>query len=93
MAAWTGHPGKIFSQAITSLEVLTKNGNFSDESSDVPGDSWNPKSKLTVDEIVTKFKNNASPVLSAAKINAIIEAVERLDKVKNITELTKLTLP
>jgi 2-methylcitrate dehydratase PrpD len=91
MAAWTGHPGKIFSQAVTSLEVITSKGTFKDESADVPGDSWNPRSRLTRDQLIAKFKNNAREILSEAKMNSLIEAVEALDKIKNVSELMKLT--
>jgi 2-methylcitrate dehydratase PrpD len=92
-AAWSGHPGKIFSQPPTSIEVISKKGKFTAESSDIPGDSWNPKSKLTDDEIITKFQNNASPVLNDAQISGIIEMVGRLDKIKDIGELTGLLAP
>ncbi len=92
-AVWSGHPGRIFSQPPTSIEVTSKKGNFTAESSDIPGDSWNPKSKLTDDEIITKFKNNASDVLNDAQINRIIEAVGRLDKINDICELTGLLAP
>jgi 2-methylcitrate dehydratase PrpD len=90
MAAWTGHPAKIFSQAITSLEVITSKGTFNDETMDVPGDSWNPKSKLSKEQIIAKFKNNARQVLTEEKMDAVIEGVDTLDKIKNITEFTKL---
>ncbi len=90
MAAWTGHPAKIFSQAVTSLEVITRKGTFKDESADVPGDSWNPKGRLSKEELIAKFKNNSRKVLSESKMDAIIEAVDKLEKIKNISDLTKL---
>lgn len=92
-AAWSGHPGKIFSQPPTSIEVISRKGRFTAESSDIPGDSWNPKTKLTADQIITKFKNNASYVLNDAQINRIIEIVGRLDKIEDIVELTRLLAP
>jgi 2-methylcitrate dehydratase PrpD len=92
MAAWTGHPGKVFSQAITSLEVTAQNGTFCGQTVDVPGDSWNPASKLTKDELIAKFTNNCRPVLNDRKINALIDAVDRLEKIRNISELTSLTV-
>jgi 2-methylcitrate dehydratase PrpD len=92
MAAWTGHPGKVFSQAITSLEVISRKGTFIRESVDVPGDSWNLRSKLTKDELIAKFKNNSRPILNDKKINDLIGAVDRLDKIKDISELTQLTV-
>jgi hypothetical protein len=89
-AAWTGHPGKIFSQPPTSIEVVSQKGSFSADSVDIPGDSWNPKAKMTDEEIVKKFRNNASHILDDAKINGIIDAVESLEKIENINELTRL---
>lgn len=92
-AAWSGHPGKIFSQPPTSIEVLSKKGRFTADSIDIPGDSWNPRAKLADDEIVAKFRNNASYVLSDTQIDSIVELVESLDKIKGIGELTKLMAP
>jgi 2-methylcitrate dehydratase PrpD len=90
---WSGHPGKILSQPPTSIEVISKKGRFTAESTDIPGDSWNPKVRLSDDEIIAKFKNNASYVLSDAQINRIVEVVSSLDKIKNIGELTALLAP
>ncbi len=92
-AAWSGHPGMLFSQPPTSIEVVSRKGIFTAESSDIPGDSWNPRAKLTGDEIVNKFRNNASHVLNDAQINGIIEVTEGLDKIKSIGELTVLLAP
>ena len=83
----------LFSQPPTSIEVMSKMGRFTTESSDIPGDSWNPKAKLTDDEMVNKFKNNASYVLDDAQINRIVEAIDGLDKLKDINELTVLLAP
>ena len=92
-ATWSGHPGKLFSQPPTSIEVVSRKGRFTADSTDIPGDSWNPKARLTDDRIVGKFRNNASYVLNDAQINRIIEAVDGLDKMKNISELTELLVP
>jgi 2-methylcitrate dehydratase PrpD len=92
-AAWSGHPGRLFSQPPTSIEVISKKGRFTADSTDIPGDSWNPRVRLTDDAIMAKFRNNASYVLSDAQINRIIEAVAGLDKIKNISELTGLLAP
>jgi len=89
-AAWTGHPGKIFSQPPTAIEVVSRNGTFTADSNDIPGDSWNSKMKLTDDEIIAKFRTNASYVLADTQINRIIEVVERLEETESISELTNL---
>jgi len=90
VATWSGHPGKLFSQPPVSIEVISRKGNFTADSIDIPGDSWNPRAKVSYDQIVAKFRNNASYVLSDAKINRIIETVENLDEVKSLSDLTGL---
>lgn len=92
-AAWSGHPGKIFSQPPTSIEVLSKKGRFVADSTDIPGDSWNPRAKLADDEIVNKFRINASYVLIDTQIDSFVGLVESLDKLEVIGELTKLMVP
>jgi 2-methylcitrate dehydratase PrpD len=89
-ATWSGHPGKLFSQPPVSIEVVSRKGSFTADSTDIPGDSWNPRAKLSDDQIVAKFRNNAAYVLSDAKINRIIETVENLDRVKSLNDLTGL---
>lgn len=92
-ATWDGHPGRIFTQPPTSVEVKSKKGTFAAESCEFPGDSWNPKTKLDDKEIVAKFINNACDLLAETQINDIIKALDRLDEIKNITELTRLLIP
>ena len=92
-AAWTGHPGKLFSQPPVSMEVISKKGRFTAESTDIPGDSWNPRARLTDDAIIGKFRNNASYVLDAGQIDNIIDVVMRLDQLESPDELTGLLSP
>jgi len=92
-AAWSGHPGKIFSQPPTSIEVISRKGRFTADSVDIPGDSWNPRAKMADEEIVTKFRNNASYVLKDTQIDGIIALVVSLDRIRDIGELTKLMSP
>ena len=47
---------------------------------------------MTQEEIIAKFKNNSRQVLSDNKMNSVIEAVNELDKIRDITELTELTI-
>jgi hypothetical protein len=92
-AAWTGHPGKIFSQPPTSIEVVSRRGAFTADSNDIPGDSWNPRTKWSNEEIDAKFRTNASYVLGDRQIERIIEAVARLEKIENIGALAGLLAP
>ncbi len=92
-ASWSGHPGKLFSKPPVSMEVVSKKGRFTAESTDIPGDSWNPRARLTDDAIVAKFRNNASYVLKEGQIDKIIDVVMRLDEIKSPDELTGLLSP
>ena len=92
-AAWSGHPGKLFSQPPTSIEVISKKGRFTAESTDIPGDSWNPGARLTDDAIVAKFRTNASYILGEAQVDRIIDMVDGLDGIRNIGKLTALLAP
>jgi 2-methylcitrate dehydratase PrpD len=89
-AAWKGHPGKLFSQPPTSIQVITGKGTFTAESADIPGDSWNPRARMTEDEIIEKFRRNASPTLAGARVDRIIEKILGLERVKDIGELMGL---
>ena len=90
IATWNGHPGRLFSELPCSIEVRSKKDTFTAESSDVPGDSWNPGARLSDSEMIEKFKNNACNILSNTRINRIIETVDNLDKLDNVDELTGL---
>lgn len=92
-ATWSGHPGKLFSQPPTSIEVISNKGRFTADTTDIPGDSWNSKARLTDDQIIAKFRNNASYVLSDARTNSIIETIKGLDGIHTINELTALLTP
>jgi 2-methylcitrate dehydratase PrpD len=89
-ATWSGHPGKLFSQPPVSIEVISRKGIFTADSTDIPGDSWNPRAKLPRDKIIAKFRNNASYVLNEARIQSIIETVDNLDSVEDLSNLMEL---
>ncbi|OGO43276.1 MAG: hypothetical protein A2Z05_05025 [Chloroflexi bacterium RBG_16_60_22] len=93
VATWSGHPGKLFSQPPASIEVKSKKGRFTADSTDIPGDTWNPGARLTDDAIVAKFRNNASYVLGDAQIDRIIDAVMGLERIKNARDFTGLLSP
>jgi 2-methylcitrate dehydratase PrpD len=90
MAKWTGHPGRLMSEPLTSLSVVTNKGTFTAESSDLPGDSWNLGAKLSDEHLIAKFRNNSRHVLIETQIDGIIEAVSSLDTVADPIALTKL---
>jgi 2-methylcitrate dehydratase PrpD len=92
-ASWSGHPGKLFSQPPVSVVVLSKKGRFTAESTDIPGDTWNQRARLSDDEIVAKFRNNASYVLDGARLDEIIDIMTQFDGVRHPGELTALLSP
>jgi 2-methylcitrate dehydratase PrpD len=89
-AAWTGHPGKLFSQPPTSVEVITAGGRFTAESTDIPGDSWNPRARMTEEEITEKFRRNASYVLPEGNIEGVVKIIMGLDRAAGIGEVSGL---
>jgi 2-methylcitrate dehydratase PrpD len=89
-ATWSGHPGKLFSQPPVSIEVISRKGVFAADSTDIPGDSWNPRAKLPHDKIIAKFRNNAAYVLNEARIQSIIETVDNLNIVEDLNNLMRL---
>ena len=92
-AEWKGHPGKLFSQPPTSIEVVSAKGTFTAESTDIPGDSWNPKAKMSEEEIIAKFRNNSSHMLSDAQVSRVAGTIRSLEEVNDISEFTRLLTP
>jgi len=45
---------------------------------------------MSFQQVVDKFKSQASGTLTEDRINAIIEKVDRIEKLTNIGELTQL---
>jgi 2-methylcitrate dehydratase PrpD len=55
--------------------------------SDVPG---SPKNPLTWEEQVAKFKDCTQMILSARRVNEIVEVVAQFEDLSSVNELTKL---
>ena len=94
MPAWSayeGHPGKMHCHAPTSIELVTKQGTFNAESWDLPGDSWNPATRMSEEDIAIKFAINVRSVLSSKEVERLIETVQRLEMLDDIGELMALT--
>ena len=89
-ANWKGHPGKLFSQPPTSVEVVTNKGRFTAESTDIPGDSWNPRARMSEEDIIKKFRRNASYLLEDNKIDRIAASTLTLERIADINEFTRL---
>jgi 2-methylcitrate dehydratase PrpD len=72
------------------VEVWAKGRKFTGSAEYSKGESWNPDYKLTKDELVAKFEGNAHMVLDQSQMNRIVEAVDHLEEVGDINELTSL---
>jgi 2-methylcitrate dehydratase PrpD len=56
----------------------------------VPYPSGHPKNPITVSQVKNKFKNLASHVLDDSKINEIMVAIDHLENLTDINDLTRL---
>ena len=70
------------------VELVLKNGKSLVARVDFP--SGSPENPMSFQQVVDKFKSQASGPLTEDRINAIIEKVERIEEVANIGELTQL---
>lgn len=70
------------------VELVLKNGKSLIARIDFPTGS--PENPMSFQQVVDKFKSQASGILTEDRINAIIEKVDRIEKLTNIQELTQL---
>lgn len=78
-------------KSLNTVEIFTKGGKKVSGFVDHPkGEQPNP---FTPDEIRDTFKRLAAYVLNPMQINKIVDMVENLEKLKNISELTALLSP
>jgi len=64
------------------LEVVAKGKTFKEE-------TMSTKAKITDEELVEKFRHNASRILSQDKMDKAIKLLSELERVENISELAK----
>jgi 2-methylcitrate dehydratase PrpD len=70
------------------VEITARGEKFTAEEVAPKGDPTNP---VTEDEILAKFRNNASfSMLPSSRVELVIKMISQLEKVDDITELTKL---
>ncbi len=75
-------------KSVTLLEVKTVDGKTYTERTDYcKGD---PQKPMTHEEIINKFLSQTEGIISTEKANNIIDLVEKLEKLKDIHEITKL---
>ena len=73
------------------IEVVAKGKSFRKKASYVRGASWLPEEfRITDDELIKKFGDNASRVLPSDKVNKVTRAILGIEKMKNVNELMKM---
>lgn len=73
----------------TIVEIIARGRKFSVEISSHKGKPDNP---MTESELVDKFRNNASySMVKSSKVEEIIQMISELEKVDDVTKLTRLT--
>jgi 2-methylcitrate dehydratase PrpD len=72
------------------VEVTAKCRVFSEERRHPKGASINPATRITDEELVEKFKNNAHGVLLSSRICTAAEAILSLEKVDNVAAVVDL---
>ena len=71
-------------------EVTAKGRTFSEERKLPKGASINEATRLTDEELVEKFRNNAHRVLLSSKIDKAAEAILSLERIDNVAEVVEL---
>ena len=92
--AYTGHLDSYPADRPARVEIDARGTTFA-------GDGWYPKgtpspdpsTTMTTEELVAKFQTNAEGVLPAASIDAVIDAVLKLEHLDDVRELTRLLRP
>lgn len=70
------------------VEIMLKDGrSFKRECFDLKGSPTNP---VGIEEIINKFKSNATGVISDVNAEQLLENISNLEKVKNVTSITEL---
>ncbi len=72
------------------VEILLNNGKKFEARVDFP--SGSPDNPMSFDQVVEKFESLASKVVAKDRIDAIIESVERIEKLNDIQKLTRFLL-
>lgn len=87
IANYSGPVGKINARALTQVEVKTRKGDFSSESTDVWGDQWNPAARWTEAQVVQKFRTNLAPWGNDRAVGDLVDLVLNLESVRDLRML------
>jgi len=74
----------------TKARIICKSGTFMAEDVFAKGDGFAPSHRLSDEEVIYKFKNNAEGILKRSQMDEIVEKVFNIEKVERMRMLTQL---
>jgi 2-methylcitrate dehydratase PrpD len=78
---------------VTSIEVVTKDGKTFSGRKDYPkGDPWFAETRMSDDDMVEKFTRFTRQYLPKSQAAQLVDAVLHLEDIKDVRELTRLTV-
>ena len=78
---------------LSSVEVIAKGKTFTAEKTWAKGDPYPEIARMTDDELMQKFRNNACCILSQEKVDNAIKLVFDLEELADISELSECLSP
>lgn len=93
------HPGYVDAikrdptSTLSRVEVRARNNVFVDERTHHKGSPGNAATKMTREELIDKFRRNASSACSDQRINEIADQVFEIERVEDISRFTELLRP
>ena len=76
--------------SLSTIEVVAKGRIYTEEKTWMKGDSFPAEARMTDEELISKFKNNAQDVLPLNQIEELIESIFNLEKINNVCKLSRL---
>jgi len=74
---------------LSSVEVVAKGNTFTAEKTWAKGDPYPEIARMTDDELIQKFSNNACRILSRDKLDSVIKLVFELEELADVSELAE----
>jgi len=74
---------------LSSVEVVAKGKTFTAEKTWAKGDPYPEIARMTDDELIQKFRNNACRILSQDKLDSVIKLVFELEELADVSELAE----
>ncbi len=78
---------------VTMVEVAARGQTFTEERRWIKGNPYPQSARMTDEDLINKFKNNGSGILSPAKLDRAAEAIMGIEKLESVRELIKQITP